>query len=391
MGQNVFQLPLTEFPAGADALNSGGYPKSGPKNFDELQKQADQAQDTAQDAGDGTSKVASKDTASDAYDRATESLTKYIAKSQAEADTLGLGAAATEEAKAQAQLLTAAQQAGIPITQKVIDQNQDLAQDASDAAEALAKAKVASDVSRGQQTAFLTPADLAIANQLKGIYGNDIPAALTSSEAASLKFNATIKDLATLGQQVNSGFLVDFETQIRNGATAMQALQTAGVNALGKIADKLASMAADNLWAAAFGGSTGGAGSFFANIFGGGATGALTSSGAVAGAVGPTSVGGAALHFAHGTDNAPGGMSLIGENGPEILNIPKGAQVIPNDVLRNGGGGGTTVHTGTSITIQGSADQATLVMMQQMLAKRVAELPSRVVSAVTLAKKQRKL
>jgi hypothetical protein len=84
-------------------------------------------------------------------------------------------------------------------------------------------------------------------------------------------------------------------------------------------------------------------------------------------------------------------LALVGEHGPEILNIPKGAQVIPNDVLRNGGGGGMTVHTGTSITIQGSADQATLVMMRQMLAQRDAELPSRVVSVVTLAKKQRKL
>jgi hypothetical protein len=101
---------------------------------------------------------------------------------------------------------------------------------------------------------------------------------MASSGAASLRFNATIKDLATLGQQVNSGFLVDFETQIRNGATAMQALQTAGVNALGKIADKLASMAADNLWASAFGGSTGGAGSFFSSIFGGGGSGAAAKS-----------------------------------------------------------------------------------------------------------------
>jgi phage-related tail protein len=66
--------------------------------------------------------------------------------------------------------------------------------------------------------------------------------------------------------------------------------------------------------------------------------------------------------FASGTDNAPGGLALVGEHGPEILNIPKGAQVIPNDVLRNGRGGGTTVHTGTSITVQGSADQATLAL-----------------------------
>ncbi len=37
--------------------------------------------------------------------------------------------------------------------------------------------------------------------------------------------------------------------------------------------------------------------------------------------------------FASGTDYAAGGMSIVGENGPEIINIPRGAQVIPNDVL----------------------------------------------------------
>lgn len=39
--------------------------------------------------------------------------------------------------------------------------------------------------------------------------------------------------------------------------------------------------------------------------------------------------------FASGTNSARGGLSLIGERGPELLNIPKGAQVIPNDILRN--------------------------------------------------------
>jgi hypothetical protein len=50
-----------------------------------------------------------------------------------------------------------------------------------------------------------------------------------------------------------------------------------------------------------------------------------------------------------------------------------------HDVVRNDGGGGTTVHTGISITIQGSADQATLILMQQALARRDAELPHKVV------------
>lgn len=37
--------------------------------------------------------------------------------------------------------------------------------------------------------------------------------------------------------------------------------------------------------------------------------------------------------FASGTDFAPGGVSLVGERGPELVNLPRGAQVIPNEVL----------------------------------------------------------
>ena len=36
---------------------------------------------------------------------------------------------------------------------------------------------------------------------------------------------------------------------------------------------------------------------------------------------------------ANGTNSAPGGMSLVGERGPELVNLPRGAQVIPNHLL----------------------------------------------------------
>jgi len=101
----------------------------------------------------------------DAYDRATEAIGKHTARLEADAGAAGKGAAAQEELRASAQLLMAAQQAGIPINQKVLDQIQDLAQDAGEAAEALAKAKVASDTDFGLKSAFLTPQDLAIAQQ----------------------------------------------------------------------------------------------------------------------------------------------------------------------------------------------------------------------------------
>jgi hypothetical protein len=42
--------------------------------------------------------------------------------------------------------------------------------------------------------------------------------------------------------------------------------------------------------------------------------------------------------FANGTNFAPGGLALVGERGPELVNLPRGSQVIPNSQLRDGGG-----------------------------------------------------
>lgn len=36
--------------------------------------------------------------------------------------------------------------------------------------------------------------------------------------------------------------------------------------------------------------------------------------------------------FAAGTDSAPGGLAWVGERGPELVNLPTGAQVIPNHI-----------------------------------------------------------
>ena len=51
------------------------------------------------------------------------------------------------------------------------------------------------------------------------------------------------------------------------------------------------------------------------------------------------------LGFANGTNSAPGGLSLVGESGPELVNLPRRAQVIPNHVLSSlaGNQGGRVV------------------------------------------------
>jgi phage-related tail protein len=43
--------------------------------------------------------------------------------------------------------------------------------------------------------------------------------------------------------------------------------------------------------------------------------------------------------YANGTKYAPGGWSIVGENGPEIVNLPRGSEVYPNGVTPRLGGG----------------------------------------------------
>jgi len=39
----------------------------------------------------------------------------------------------------------------------------------------------------------------------------------------------------------------------------------------------------------------------------------------------------AATPFARGTQFAPGGLSLVGERGPELMNVPRGSQILSNN------------------------------------------------------------
>ncbi len=71
--------------------------------------------------------------------------------------------------------------------------------------------------------------------------------------------------------------------------------------------------------------------------------------------------------YASGTDFAPGGLAVVGEKGPELVNLPRGAQVIPNNRLRTmnnyrvqsvGFGGGAPVVNQT-VNFSGAVDLAT--------------------------------
>jgi hypothetical protein len=192
-----------------------------------------------------------------AYDKASVAVAKHTAEVYANASAVELGAGELANMETQAKLLATAEESGLKVTQKMRDEIKKLADGAGAAAEALAKAKAASEINFGRNTAFLTPDDVAIATSLKGIYGTDIPAALNSTEAAAMRVNNVLKDIGTTGQDINKGMIVGLEQGLRSGLTFAQSEAKAAENELGKVADKLASMAADNLWKAAFGGSGG--------------------------------------------------------------------------------------------------------------------------------------
>jgi len=86
---------------------------------------------------------------------------------------------------------------------------------------------------------------------------------------------------------------------------------------LGNIANQLSNMFMDQAFQAIFGGGSSGDSGLF---------GTLMSSIGIPG-------------FATGTNYAPGGLAMVGERGPELVNLPRGSQVIPNSQLAGGSGG----------------------------------------------------
>jgi hypothetical protein len=72
--------------------------------------------------------------------------------------------------------------------------------------------------------------------------------------------------------------------------------------------------------------------------------------------------------FANGTRFAPGGLAMVGERGPELVNLPRGSQVIPNRELSSMGGGGSIAQIVPSkyfdVVVDGRIVRASPAIMQ---------------------------
>ncbi|MGN6117749.1 MAG: hypothetical protein ACTHN2_19775 [Nitrobacter sp.] len=333
-----------------------------------------QAMQAATDIAYGVQKDTSKNPAdqktqtdvNDAVDRAINALRRHAEQTEADAKAVGLGAGALARFRAEAQETSAVQANGGKETAEQAAQFKVLQDKAEAAAVALAKARIANDISRGQQTALLSPEDVAIANQLRDLYP-DVATALGSVEAQALRTNQALSQVSS---QVSNDLTTGL-TDIASGAkTASQGFSDMAKSILRDIEQVIIKLYIVGPLMRTLG-------------IGGGLFGGLTSAGGIAGAVGATSVGGLPLvpAFASGTDNAPGGWSIVGEKGPELVNLSRGAQVIPNDVLRSTIGGAVSVSMPISIDARG-ADQAAVTRLMASMDNLQRNLPRQISSVV---------
>lgn len=119
-------------------------------------------------------------------------------------------------------------------------------------------------------------------------------------------------------RQTFSGFFSDLKGGLQDGKTFWESFGSAAANALDNIANRLLSMASNGLFDMLFGGLFGGVGNSLGA--GWGVAGGFSGYSGIFGIPG----------MATGGTVGRSGLSWVGENGPELLRLPQGAQVIPN-------------------------------------------------------------
>ncbi len=94
----------------------------------------------------------------------------------------------------------------------------------------------------------LTDQEQAINAKLRSVYGNGYASnAAAQADAELLRFNANLKVTSDTGRDAFGGLVKDMLAS----KSAAESLN----NAIGRIEDKLISMATDKIWSAAFGGA----------------------------------------------------------------------------------------------------------------------------------------
>ena len=331
----------------------------------------------------------------DRFETGIDTIEKRTAALNAEAEAIDLGTIARERAKIVAQLETVAKQANAAagkgenvVTEEQRKQIEEVANAYGKAADAAQRAKIMSDIKFDLATAWLTQEDVAIARALRDLYP-DIASGLNSVEAAGMRAANGLKSLSSIGQEINKGLFTQFGQNIRNGMNAWDSFRNAGLNALGRIADKLMEMAADSLWKGLFsnllsGGSGGGGLLKLLGFAEGGYTGA-------GGKYQPAGI----VHRGEYVMPARTVQKLGVRTLDRLRGYADGGLVTPSlptlpRSMSNGEHSSISIG-GSTVIVQGDASEKTIGLIKQALTQYDSTLPAKVVGSVRDAQKRRVL
>jgi hypothetical protein len=91
---------------------------------------------------------------------------------------------------------------------------------------------------------------------------------------------------------------------------------------------------------------------------------------------------------ASGTNYAPGGWSVVGESGPELIKVPTGSQIIPNDVVNNSASFGSSIVYSPAIDARGASVEA-VARLAQVLEQDRRTFTARTVDVIQRARRGR--
>lgn len=174
----------------------------------------------------------------DRLETSVDVIEKRAAGLQKEAEAYDLGTAARERAKIEAQLMTVAMQANAAagkgenvVTEEQRQRINEVADAYAKAAQEMEKAKVASQIKFGQQTAFMSQEDVQIAQQLRGLYP-DVATALNSVEASAMRTNEALRGISSVASQQLTTGLADILDGTKSVSDGFRDMSRAIVRAL---------------------------------------------------------------------------------------------------------------------------------------------------------------
>lgn len=158
------------------------------------------------------------------------------------------------------------------------------------------------------------------------------PRALLAVDELSLRIARLASETDLVGDKFRKIFRDDFADGLTDVINGTKTLSQAFKSMTNSIVQQINRIVANSLSDALFKnsgalGKDGGfdIGGWFGKLFSGGGGAASSSGGFNIDA----------MFAASGTNFSPGGLTLVGEKGPEVMNVPRGAQIIPNSVLKS--------------------------------------------------------